>query len=158
MIVLDASAAVAIVRDTEEGKAILGLASEGEAIIAPYLFISEVANSLWKYVRAGEMEASHAATKAQEAYEYVDEYVQDFELMPEALLEASNSGHSAYDVFYLVLARRRKATLFTRDQKLMQMCDAAGVDCIHLVDFPLNDTLDDKLNDPLGDATWSFRT
>ena len=134
MIVLDANAAVAIVRNTEEGRAIRGLAVEGEEILAPYLFISEVANSLWKYIRAGEMEPALASAKTQEAYNYVDTFIPDADLMPEAILEASAMGHSAYDMFYLVLARRKKATLFTCDRRLMDICDIAGVDCIHLED------------------------
>lgn len=127
MIVLDASAALDIVRATTEGNALRQLIMDGEHIVAPRLFVSEVANALLKYVRAGYCDINTATAKAHEAYDLVDEFVSDEELMPEALLEAAASGHPAYDMFYLVLARRRKATLLTRDRKLQAVCESRGV-------------------------------
>ncbi len=131
MIVLDASAAVDMVRGTEEGLCFRQLALKGEPMIAPHLYVSEVANALLKYVRAGCCDAGAAVVKSQEAYDLVEEYVSDEELMPEALLEAATSGHSAYDTLYLVLARRRKATLFTRDKNLQDLCEQRGIECIY---------------------------
>ena len=126
MIVLDASAAVDMVRGTEEGLAFRQLIMNGESIAAPRLFVSEVANSLLKYVRAGYCDIDTAATKAHEAYDLIDEFASD-----EELLEAAVSGHPAYDMLYLVLARRRKATLFTRDKKLQSICESRGISHVH---------------------------
>ena len=131
MIVLDASAAVDMVRGTEEGLAFRQLIMNGESIAAPRLFVSEVANSLLKYVRAGYSDIDTAAAKAHEAYDLIDEFASDEELMPEALLEAAVSGHPAYDMLYLVLARRRKAALFTRDKKLQSVCESRGISHVH---------------------------
>lgn len=130
MIVLDASAAVEMVRGTRCGMALRELFLTGEKALAPHLFVSEVANSLLKYVRAGYLDAGTAATMALEAYGMVDEFVADDELMPEALYEAAARRHPAYDMFYLVLARRERATLFTRDGKLASLCETAGIDCV----------------------------
>lgn len=140
MIVLDASAAIDIVCHTEEGVALQGLILEKETTIAPHVFCAEVSNGLRTLVHAAHLEGATALAKVNEAILLVDEFVDDKDLLPEALSEALLYNHATYDMFYLVLARRRGATLFTRDKKLMEMCDAVGVDCIHLVDFPLSDT------------------
>ena len=135
MIVLDASAAVGIVLGTREGLALRTLVLEGEEAVAPTLYVSEVANTLRKYVRNGKMEAVDAGCKLQEALALVDELADDGALAAEALLEASDKGHSVYDMFYLVLARRARATLFTLDGKLRELCVSSGVDCVHLLEI-----------------------
>ena len=133
MIVLDASVAVDMVRGTSDGMAYRELMLDGEKVVAPHLFVSEVADALLKHVRAGCFDAGTAAAMALEAYEIVDEFVPDESLMPEVLHEAAYNGHSAYDTFYLVLARRKKATLFTRDKKLTALCESCNIDCVHAV-------------------------
>ena len=52
MIVLDCSAAVAIVRETLEGNALRALMLENETTLTSEMFVAEVRNSFWKYVRA----------------------------------------------------------------------------------------------------------
>ena len=133
MIILDASAAVHIVLGTECGAAFRKLMLQGEYVATPHLFVSEIAQTFWKYAQAGAMTAKEATIKAQEAYKLVDEFVADEKLMPEALHEAIACDHSAYNMMYLVLARRKNATLFTADSKLVALCEAAGVDCVHSV-------------------------
>ena len=133
MIVLDASVAVDMVRGTSDGMAYRELMLDGEKVVAPHLFVSEVADALLKHVRAGCFDAGTAAAMALEAYEIVDEFVPDENLMPEVLHEAAYNGHSSYDTFYLVLARRNKATLFTRDKKLTALCESCNIDCVHAV-------------------------
>ena len=49
--------------------------------------------------------------------------------------EACRLGHSVYDVFYFVLARRLGATLFTEDRRLIELCEQNGVDCVHILDL-----------------------
>ena len=130
MIVLDASAAIDIVRGTPEGLGFLELAKPDEPIIAPRLFAAETANTLRTLAHAGHMDQADALSKLGEALDLVDEFVNDEELLPEALCEAMVRGLPAYDMFYLVLARRRHATLFTADRALAALCEAAGVDCV----------------------------
>ena len=51
-----------------------------------------------------------------------------------SLCPSSRLGHSAYDVFYFVLARRNAATLCTLDQRLQQLCLKNGVNCFYGLD------------------------
>ena len=52
MIVLDCNAALAMARGTMEGDAFRSLMLRGEEAIAPRFFSVELANALWKMVRA----------------------------------------------------------------------------------------------------------
>ncbi|MEC4176228.1 type II toxin-antitoxin system VapC family toxin [Adlercreutzia sp. R7] len=130
MIVLDANAAVAIALGTEDGGALKALQLEEELIAAPQLLHAEVAHVLTKYVRGGYCDAAEAVAVGRDAMALVDEYYEDASLWTEALTESVRLGHSSYDLFYLVLARRLGATLFTLDRKLQALCAANGVSCL----------------------------
>lgn len=56
-IVLDASAALEAVLSGPSAMRILDVLAEASIVLAPDLFSSEVANSLWKYVRRGDVKA-----------------------------------------------------------------------------------------------------
>lgn len=130
MIVLDCNAAVAIVLETEEGLALQALMLEEEECIAPSLLCSEMANALTSLSRAGSIPKEAAPMLLKAALSLPDRFVDDAELLPEALVEAIRHGHPAYDMFYLVLARRFAATLFTLDRRLQRLCLDNGVECV----------------------------
>ena len=65
----------------------------------------------------------------------VDEFYPLAELQVEALNEAIRLGHSTYDMFYFVLARRTGATLFTLDRKLAKLCELHGVNCVQEIEM-----------------------
>ena len=43
--------------------------------------------------------------------------------------------HPVYDLFYVTLARRNAAALFTADKKLVALCERMGVNCVCEVEF-----------------------
>ena len=135
MIVLDVNAAIAMLFNTEEGGALLWLKLESEETIAPSLFFAELAHVLPKYSRQQGFTPEEARDLAVDAAALVDRFVDDSELWMEAMGEAMRLGHSSYDMFYLVLARRQGATLFTLDRKLQRLCAKAGVSCVWLEDM-----------------------
>lgn len=130
MIVLDASAAMAMVARTEKGKALSALALEGELMIAPDLYQSEVANACWKACVFGSMPQETAREALAAAVELVDEYWPVLDLLTEAYDEACFNHHPVYDMVYLVLARRTGATLFTLDKKLVRLCEQMRVNAV----------------------------
>lgn len=75
MIVLDCSAAVAIVRETLEGNALRALMLENETTLTSEMFVAEVRNSFWKYVRAQLMTIEEAEFYIEKAIGLVDEFV-----------------------------------------------------------------------------------
>lgn len=135
MIVLDASAAVSMVRRTEEGKALVAMMEllEEDVVISCDLFRAEVRNAFWQYVRAGIMDYQGACDCSHDALQLVDGFVSIEELADEAFSEAVHYNHAIYDMLYLCLARRHGATLFTLDRRLAALCDETHVECVELV-------------------------
>lgn len=136
MIVLDSSAAIEIALDTVEGRALRGLWCVDERVVSVPLFQSEVTNAFWKYVRVGVMRREEATRRLSIALSLVDEYADALDLASEVLAESVRLGHPAYDITYLVLARRSGGTLFSCDKKLVKLCEENGVDYIHTEDVP----------------------
>lgn len=135
MIVLDSSAAMGMVRETDEGLAFRSLIYEGEKTIAPELFKAELGNSIWKYLRSGRIEADKASEWLDKGIGLVDEFVPTSDNLGEALFEAARLDHPVYDLLYLTIARRNAATLVTCDKRLNALCDELGVNRIHEVEL-----------------------
>lgn len=134
MIVMDASAALRLCIDGTAEAAATVFANEGR-IIAPTLFRVEVAQAAWKYVHVGAYEHNEAKLLLEHALGCIDEFVDDGELLGEALAVASRLDHSLYDVLYFALARRSSATLMTCDRRLAGLCRENDVECVELVDL-----------------------
>ncbi len=130
MVVLDASAAVEIVRGTGEGAAMEYLILDQEEKIAPALYQVEVRNTFWKYVQFASMAESEALMHIADAMGLIDRFYSIDHIVDEAFLEALRQNHPIYDMLYLCLARRCNATVFTLDRKLQDACREAGVNCI----------------------------
>jgi predicted nucleic acid-binding protein len=132
MIVLDCSAAVGIVRGTPEGKALQSLMLSDEAVACPQLYFAELNHAFAKYYKAGIYSEDQVKKYVVQAAQLVDEFVDMSENYVESLSEGLRLNHSTYDMFYFTLARRNAATLLTLDQKLVKLCKANGVACVHI--------------------------
>lgn len=133
MIVLDCNAALAIAKNTDTGQAMQMLMMNDERITAPQLFFSEMAHALEKHVRGGHETVEGAISTGKNAIKLVDDFVPADDYWAEALTESARLGHSAYDLFYFLLARRTGSTLFTLDKKLQNLCLDNGVECIAIM-------------------------
>ncbi|MDY6824495.1 MAG: type II toxin-antitoxin system VapC family toxin [Thermodesulfobacteriota bacterium] len=118
IIVLDASAAVETVLQRKKGRELLQHLKDAEWVIAPGLFIPEVTNVFWKYVQFGSLSVSQCESGVEMAVALPDEYAEDKILHKEAFSLACNLGTTAYDMFYLALARRNNAHLMSLDKAL----------------------------------------
>ena len=67
MIVLDANAAVAMAQGGEAGQALRMLVGNGEAIIAPRCFVTEMGNVAWKYIRIGGLSEEEGLARSRQA-------------------------------------------------------------------------------------------
>ena len=65
--VLDASAAANIILRTGLAPALIQRLKHSHLVIAPALYHSEIANTLWKYVRSGELDKEAALNRHAEA-------------------------------------------------------------------------------------------
>jgi len=106
---------------------------ENEKAVAPQLFIAELNSALSKHVRAGDFSQESAHEYLKQALSLVDEFIDMNENNIEAFDEGIRNNHSTYDMFYLTLARRNGATLFTLDRRLIALCERLKIDCIHAV-------------------------
>jgi len=125
--VLDASAAIEILlARSHAGELKKYLLGSGE-VISPELYKAEIANVLWKYVRAGLLAQDKANILLGLGLELVDDYIDMKENITESMNEAVRLDHPVYDMLYLTLARRRGARLLTLDKKLKVIAQSAGV-------------------------------
>lgn len=130
MIVLDASAGIAVVLGRECAGGFLAEIEASEAVISSDLYKIEVANVIWKYVRAGELEREKSNQVLRLALDLVDEFVDISENIEEALNESIRLDHPVYDMIYYTLARRNGARMLTIDRKLRDLCLSTGIDVV----------------------------
>lgn len=90
-------------------------------VLAPGLFHAEVANALWKYVRADQLRCDAALERLGEAADLVDDFIPDAEMAAEALAAAHQYGHPVYDLLYAITARRHGCALLTLDERLAKL-------------------------------------
>ncbi|HUR80334.1 MAG TPA: type II toxin-antitoxin system VapC family toxin [Thermoanaerobaculia bacterium] len=126
-IVLDASAAIPATLGIGAGSELLARVRAASVVLAPELFVAEVANGLWKYVIAGELAIESAPGALREALSLVAQFEGTAVLAVDALREAAARRHSVYDMFYVVLARREQATLLTLDNRMRELAQAMNI-------------------------------
>lgn len=123
---------------TETGEVFRWLLCQADAaVLAPSLLYAEAGNAFWKYHKAGLMDKARALEGTAATLDLVDEFVpmsDEFvpmsELYEEALAESMRLHQPIYDMFYLVLARRNGAVLYTTDKWLNALCEQEGVEHI----------------------------
>ena len=103
---------------TELAPALIATLKQSPLVIAPTLFHSEIANTLWKYVRFGDLDQETALTRYTEAIGLIDVFEADEQLAAEALSTAIRYKHSVYDMLYVIIARRHSCKVLTADKKL----------------------------------------
>ncbi len=136
MVVVDCNVLVEMQNGTQEGLAAASLLLPDERIAAPQLLYAELCSVYRKLVLRGLLDHDAALDLMSKASERVDLFVSMEELYQEAFSEGVRLRHSVYDMFYLVLARRVHATLFTFDARLRELCHDSGVECLEEVDWP----------------------
>ncbi len=125
--VLDASAALELALDREDSRRFRTGLRGAERILAPDIFASEITSAFWKYSVHKELSGEECRRGLAFCLDIVDDLLETRSLCPEVLVEAVNSNHSVYDMFYLVLARRQYAVLFTRDRKMKAIAEEMGI-------------------------------
>lgn len=130
IIVLDASAGMEIALDRSRAEVFNKKLLAASKVIAPDLYKIEVANVIWKYVKANLLEKARANKTLKLAQNLVDEFIDIAENNEETMNESIRIGHSTYDLLYFTLARRYSATLLTLDIKLKKIAENAGIEVL----------------------------
>jgi len=127
IVVLDASAAIEIVLKRENAHLYVDQLLESEAVIAPDIYLSEVANAAWKYFNHANYTHEQTLELALDSTNLIDQFVPVKELWIEALRESICFNHPVYDSLYAVCARRNDGILLTQDKRLQILCEKLHV-------------------------------
>ena len=122
MIVVDASALVELLLDTDEAGAVAArLFEAGDSLAAPHLIDVETAQVLRRYARAGEIDNRRGRKAIDDLADMpIRRYPHEI-LLPRVWDLQHNL--TAYDAVYVALAEALDAPLVTRDRRLAR---AAG--------------------------------
>jgi predicted nucleic acid-binding protein len=100
----------------------LAVALLDDELLAPDLLYPEVANILWKKRFRAELDAAAASAGARWLLHAPIQVHACAELTTDALYLATHVQHTAYDCFYLALARLAKCPFVTADRRLFERC------------------------------------
>jgi predicted nucleic acid-binding protein len=132
--ICDANVAVFWLVDNPLSDAALAARARYE-LAAPRLLLSEAANALRAYVRAGLLPLAHAQRHLTDLPRQID-LRDEHGLLPMALSLAVEKDHAAYDCLYVAMAMSLALPLVTADVKLARkFADTAGADFITLQDW-----------------------
>lgn len=130
IIVIDASAGIEIALNRSKSLIFNQKILSAKKVISSDLYKIEVANVIWKYVKANLLEREKANRTLELAQNLVDEFIDISENNEEAMNESIRIGHSTYDLLYFTLARRYSSSLMTLDIKLRKIAEDAGIEII----------------------------
>ncbi len=125
-LVVDASVAVKWFAPEEGWQRAEALSASGCRLIAPRLIKLEVANAFRRKVREGVMAVEQALDRVGILGRYLDEVVDEEDLIEAAFTRAAALDHPIYDLIYLETARRYDAVMVTADKRLIQKLDGSG--------------------------------
>lgn len=131
-LVLDASAALEALLGRPRAAAIIEVLEAADRVSAPDLYFAEIANALWKHVRAGELSKEDAQQLVAIGESMVNISFPALDMAPEALAAASAFDHPVDDALYAVVARRDGSAVCTLDQRLTKLLEAMRVDVVEL--------------------------
>jgi len=126
-LVLDASAALALVIARPERLSIAAILQHPDWVLAPSLFVYEVANSLSKYRRLLGVKWKDLQERYRQAIGLADELIPAGDLHLEALRLACQLGCPADDAFYLAAAKRRRAAILSLDRRILAAAERLGI-------------------------------
>ena len=127
IVVLDASGAAEIALNRPKAPRFREVLSDADLVLAPDIFVTEITNVFWKYVRFSGLSASEATQAVDFSIGLVDSFAEARLLWREALAEAVRLSHPVYDLCYAITARRNGAFLMTCDGKLGALCAHLGI-------------------------------
>jgi predicted nucleic acid-binding protein len=83
---------------------------------------------LWKYNKAGKLSVDECSQYIERGIKLVDRFIDSRIIWAEAFAESVKNKHSAYDLFYAVIARRYNGMLVTNDSELSKICKEINIE------------------------------
>ena len=117
-LVMDASVAAKWLVNESLSESALSLLDPANDLIAPDLILAEVANILWKKIRAGELSREMALDRFDALVNMGVKVVAVNALSRRALEIATEAGRTVYDSLYLALAEANDCRVVTADSRM----------------------------------------
>ncbi len=127
--VIDTNAAVEMALGLNRRQIVADMLVSSEWVVAPSIYLYEIANVLWKYHRLGAIPKATLGQRLTDCAGLVDEYLPAEELYAEAFTYACQLNHSAYDMAYLLACLRKKARLLSFDSRLLAAAATLKIEC-----------------------------
>ena len=99
----------------------------GVDAVAPALMLVDLANALWKYVRAGLLDIEETCAVVASVSDRI-ETTPDIDLLEDAQRLSASLQHPVYDCLYLALASRERLPLVTVDKRLAAQANVLGLE------------------------------
>jgi predicted nucleic acid-binding protein len=119
---IDVCGAMEILLQKAKARKFSRVLQEAELVTAPDLYVAELTSTLWKYHAAKKLNKDECLRYIQDGINFVDKFIDSKEVWSEAFMEGVNSGHSIYDMLYMITARRNSGILITNDSVLAAIC------------------------------------
>lgn len=126
MIVVDCSYTMAMVMPDEHRPRSLPVAEESR-LVAPSIWVFEVANALHTAVRRGRLQPAQAALLSRRLEEYGVDVDGSDATVHQRYIAAQTHDLTAYDAAYLDLALQRRYGLATLDDRLAALARRLGL-------------------------------
>jgi predicted nucleic acid-binding protein len=130
IIVLDASAAIEIALEKDKAEQFRGFLKESDLVISPDTFPAEITNVFWKYSSFSKLPDELCERGILYCLDLVDDYLKTKDLCREVFAESIKRKHSAYDLYYLVLARRHNASILTNDKEMKKIAKSMKINVL----------------------------
>lgn len=118
IVVLDASSAIEIALNREKANKYREILRESDLVLAPDTFPSEITNVFWKYASFSDMATDQCEKGIDYCIDLIDDYIETKSMCREVFSESLKNEHAAYDIFYLIIARRYNGLILSRDKKM----------------------------------------
>jgi len=129
-LVIDASAAVEMALSKEKAKEYKEILKFADLVLVPDTYPSEITNVFWKYGSIDNLEPALCQKGIEYCMNLVDDFRDTKPMCIEVLSESLKERHPAYDLFYLVLARRTNSSLLSKDKKMLSIAEKMGIEII----------------------------
>ena len=96
-------------------------------LMAPVLWLAEVANALWRKARIGDITAEQASARLSELKEAPVASLPIEPHLERALKLATEIGHPVYDCIYLALALHHRTHVVTADRRFASAASTPGL-------------------------------
>ena len=125
--ILDAGAAAELILGREKRAEIAGILRLYTWIAAPRIYLYELSELLRIYNRWLELSPAELGGIVETAAGLIDEFLDDIELIPDALTFADECGTSLSGGFYCAAAKIRSGVLISLDSKLRSAARTIGI-------------------------------